>query len=543
MSNGCETVDKSVCNKNVYWSGGREINKRQRDLNKEGKINVNPSEVLQCKICPEVFIADNDLVRHIQDKHQDFKMQFGNQGQLKSPQLLDDPPPLVSFINDGNSNSDSYQKEEKKHCEDSNLIVKKKEDIPEEYKLHNYKRRSSHFKEHNFHLEKKSVALPVSRRSLFDHGYMEKKNLSILRYSLEEGSENIQKSLIPVIPESSVLHKYQVGFRQCKCGDCQQKSATCLVIGRQVARLEGPNFFHCQICNKKFPCFSSLTYHVNKYHDDAKVEAVTQLPRNNQTYTDYYEPYQNGISGHKSDGPLIKCLDKVEKLNPVENAYIYKNNLLEGEKQKLTATELDEIGKTYDTNRSNPRDVKGRSFNPLSTSNTPISQKSVILSQAQVKKLKNTKHNLEMSESKKLLVKSPLITSNKKNTMKCYECDEIFTSSSLFEIHMQSHEKQAFKCEKCSRVYTKRNLYEEHLRSHVSSKSHCCPFCQRTFSMKGNLRRHIRIHTNEAPYECPICFQRFRRSDGLKGHVRRHEAIGESGPTDLLPSQVSAGSN
>ena len=524
--NGCETIDKSVCNKNVYWSGGREISKRQRGLNKEGKININSSDVLQCKICLEVFIADKDLERHIHEEHQDFNMQFGHQGQLKSPQLLDDPPPLVSFINDGNRN------------DDSNVIVEKKKDIPEEYKLHNYKRRSSHFKEHNFRLEKRNAELPVSKSSLFDHGHIEKKNLNVLRYSLEEGSENSQKHIVPVMPESSVLHKYQVDFRQCKCGNCQQKSATCLVIGRQVPRLEGPNFFHCQICNKTFPCFSSLTYHVNKYHDDAKVEAVTQLPRNNQTYPVYYKPYQNGINGHKSDGPLIKCLDKVEKPNLAENAYTYKDNLLEGEKRTL-----DGIGKTYDTNSSNPRDVKGRFFNPLPTSQTLVNQKSVILSQTQVKKLKDTKHNLEMSESEKMLVKSPLITSNKKNTMKCYECDEIFTSSSLFEIHMQSHEKQAFKCEKCSRVYTKRNLYEEHLRSHVSNKSHCCPFCQRTFSMKGNLRRHIRIHTNEAPYECPICFQRFRRSDGLKGHVRRHEAIGESGPTDLLPSQVSAGSN
>ena len=460
-------------------------------------------------------------------------MQSENQGQF-----LDDPPPLVSFINDGNSNFDSNQKEENKHRDDSNLIVEKKKDIPEEYKPHNYKRRSLHFTEDNFHLGKRNVELPLSKTSLFDHGHMEKKNLNILKYSLEEDSENNQKHIIPIVPESSVLHKYQVDFRQCKCANCQQKSSTCQVTGRQVARLEGPNFFHCQICNKTFPCFSSLTYHVNKYHDDAKVEAVTQLPRNNQTYPVYYKPYQNGINGHEGGGPLIKCVDKVEKPNPGKTAYIYKDYLLEGEKPNSGG-----IGKTYDTNCSKSRNVKGRFLNPSPTSKTLINQKSVILGQTQVKKLKDTKHNLKMNESEEMLAKSPLITSNKKNTMKCYECDEIFTSSSLFEIHMQSHEKQAFKCEKCSRVYTKRNLYEEHLRSHVSNKSHCCPFCQRTFSMKGNLRRHIRIHTNEAPYECPICFQRFRRSDGLKGHVRRHEAIGESGPTDLLPSQVSAGSS
>ena len=116
--NGCETVDKSACSKNVYWSGGREISKKQRGLTREGKTNVNPIDVLQCKICLEVFIADKDLERHIQEEHQEFIVQSENQGQL-----LDDPPPLVSFINDGNSNFDSNQKEENNHRDDSNLIV------------------------------------------------------------------------------------------------------------------------------------------------------------------------------------------------------------------------------------------------------------------------------------------------------------------------------------------------------------------------------------------------------------------------------------
>ena len=120
----------------------------------------------------------------------------------------------------------------------------------------------------------------------------------------------------------------------------------------------------------------------------------------------------------------------------------------------------------------------------------------------------------------------------------CLKCGEKFTSPSLYDIHMQSH-KEVFECEKCHKSFAVRSQYDVHMQSHDNSKSHKCPYCHRSFSMKGNLRRHIRIHTNEAPYECPICFQRFRRSDGLKGHIKRHETLGESAPTDLLPSQAS----
>ena len=124
--------------------------------------------------------------------------------------------------------------------------------------------------------------------------------------------------------------------------------------------------------------------------------------------------------------------------------------------------------------------------------------------------------------------------------MKCYECNEEFTSKSLYEIHLQSHVKEIYSCPKCRKTFTKRSLFDSHLLSHENNKSHNCPYCHRSFSMKGNLRRHIRIHTNEAPYECPICFQRFRRSDGLKGHIKRHETMGESAPTDMVPSQAQA---
>ena len=119
----------------------------------------------------------------------------------------------------------------------------------------------------------------------------------------------------------------------------------------------------------------------------------------------------------------------------------------------------------------------------------------------------------------------------------CVKCGEKFTSPSLYDIHVQSH-KELYECEKCHKTFNSRSQYDFHLQSHENNKSHKCPYCHRSFSMKGNLRRHIRIHTNEAPYECPICFQRFRRSDGLKGHIKRHETLGESAPTDLLPSQV-----
>ena len=123
-------------------------------------------------------------------------------------------------------------------------------------------------------------------------------------------------------------------------------------------------------------------------------------------------------------------------------------------------------------------------------------------------------------------------------TFECLKCGERFTSPSLYDIHVQSH-KEVFECTKCHKSFTSKSQFDIHVQSHENNKSHKCPYCHRSFSMKGNLRRHIRIHTNEAPYECPICFQRFRRSDGLKGHIKRHQILGESAPSDLLPSQAS----
>lgn len=311
--------------------------------------------------------------------------------------------------------------------------------------------------------------------------------------------------------------------RQFQCQVCARSFSLRENLERHMSLHAEVPTWRCNFCPETFRRPGLLESHVAQHH----ARQMDDLRRQNENINNSKNQPSNGSPASPIYHKYPTKLPSDAKIQNISQDQFYPNRHHYIDDSKIFI---------YDPKMTNSVDGPRNIPLPLSASDSNLFLKE------------------KMEESKQSLitlapaVSQPHYSSVKKvspppaahHSMKCEQCGEEFTSSSLFEIHLRSHVQEVFNCPKCPRTFTKRSVYDTHVQSHDTSKSHNCPYCQRSFSMKGNLRRHIRIHTNEAPYECPICFQRFRRSDGLKGHIKRHETMGESAPTDMVPSQASA---
>lgn len=307
--------------------------------------------------------------------------------------------------------------------------------------------------------------------------------------------------------------------------------------------------FICHICGKGYATSHNLSQHVKSVHRNRKHNGFEGKVLDTHLHSSYQEERsQSDIHDHKSPREMEHSPSRSS------SASHDSSDLQRYEPIKMSRYYKDTHAYPYDSIPNRHIQTSPRSHNPLHYPHHTRNESDIMVHNHALRKMQskesyNTGHRVTslmtdqrsyspIKPSPVKILPRPNPSQRQAPCFECLKCGERFTSPSLYDIHVQSH-KEVFECEKCHKSFTSRSQYDSHVQTHDNNKSHKCPYCHRSFSMKGNLRRHIRIHTNEAPYECPICYQRFRRSDGLKGHIKRHETLGESAPTDLLPSQAS----
>ena len=116
-------------------------------------------------------------------------------------------------------------------------------------------------------------------------------------------------------------------------------------------------------------------------------------------------------------------------------------------------------------------------------------------------------------------------THGKEKNLKCEQCNKIFSSKTVLQIHKRIHTgTKPYQCLSCNKSFSQRHTLKYHERIHTGEKPYHCVTCKKTFSHSYNLKLHQRIHTGEKPYECEKCSKKFKSKSNLNQHIlRRNE--------------------
>lgn len=95
------------------------------------------------------------------------------------------------------------------------------------------------------------------------------------------------------------------------------------------------------------------------------------------------------------------------------------------------------------------------------------------------------------------------------------------------------------KCSICGKVFTTSTGYKAHVDSHNGIYQYNCSYCQKGFTGKLALLEHTTSHTNINNFPCRVCEQTFRYAYRLKIHMRAEHA---APPTPQRPSPRPGGS-
>nr|XP_020451520.1 zinc finger protein 33A-like [Monopterus albus] len=120
-------------------------------------------------------------------------------------------------------------------------------------------------------------------------------------------------------------------------------------------------------------------------------------------------------------------------------------------------------------------------------------------------------------------LKHEQIHQDRKDSYKCPDCPQTFTTNKQRRIHLAKHRTpKEFKCGLCGIEFKDVHHLQRHSVVHTGLKPYKCSVCQRSFNQVSHLKSHLRLHTGERPYKCQHCDKCFNHNVSLKSHVQRY---------------------
>ncbi|CAH2044890.1 unnamed protein product, partial [Iphiclides podalirius] len=111
----------------------------------------------------------------------------------------------------------------------------------------------------------------------------------------------------------------------------------------------------------------------------------------------------------------------------------------------------------------------------------------------------------------------------------CAVCGKRFRSRAGLYIHSEGHVgSKGYACEQCGSAFRWRTHLARHLKRHSAERAHVCSACGRGFSVRSDLLRHSRTH-RAGSHTCDVCHAKFAQRRYLKVHMMKKHSISISG--------------
>ena len=107
---------------------------------------------------------------------------------------------------------------------------------------------------------------------------------------------------------------------------------------------------------------------------------------------------------------------------------------------------------------------------------------------------------------------------------KCPDCDERFTSSSPYHLHIKKHASFKYSCNECDKEFSTKSNLTTHKNIHLGIKPHKCSKCEKSFSDRSACMRHEKLHSRVGKFEkyCPDCGKGLAMAARLEEHMKTH---------------------
>ncbi|KAI8776708.1 zinc finger protein 62 [Biomphalaria glabrata] len=159
----------------------------------------------------------------------------------------------------------------------------------------------------------------------------------------------------------------------------------------------------------------------------------------------------------------------------------------------------------------------------LKKENTASVSKTVIMPTSESKMMKNKPYLLSRLD----YIEPNSNEKNLKNVNADQSSDAVINyslkspSNTVFKLDesISCNEPPSFRCSPCNQVFTSSTHFDQHLNSQCLSR-YACLVCEKTFMNSTSLRRHMPVHTGEKPYSCLQCGKQFRDPSNFSKHKK-----------------------
>lgn len=120
---------------------------------------------------------------------------------------------------------------------------------------------------------------------------------------------------------------------------------------------------------------------------------------------------------------------------------------------------------------------------------------------------------------------------------RCDICDKTFAQKVNLQKHLMIHTgSRPFQCYVCGKAFRQKASLQKHYSVHTNgSTNFICQTCNRLFVSRTNLQRHMLVHAAPSSNQCYLCEQKFSTTDNLERHFSEH--IEEATPNISLPQK------